>query len=115
MKYQTQLAFLPLKYNLISGCPGKVICIIGWEPNQVAQAVQLLQDGTSILYVQYRHIMICFVSQHSLKITEDTLVDQLLHQESWTGPQKGNSPAAGRVSAPLLKEKQEKHCESPLK
>lgn len=65
------------------------------KPNQVAQEVQLLQDGTSI-----RAVTRTFGVSPSkgFKSMEKILGDGPLEKESWTGLWNGNNRAAGPVS-----------------
>ena len=56
-------------------------CLVLWfVPNQVAQVVQLLQDGKSCVVAKTFALF-----QHSLKSMEETSGDWQINKESWTG------------------------------
>ncbi len=78
------------------------------DPTEVTQAVQLLQDGPSICAIVRR-----------LAVSPST-VSRAWRRFQETGSYSRRAgqvlnPSAGPVSAPLCKEEQDEHCQSPVK
>lgn len=81
--------------SLFSSCVFCLEPLVAW----VAKS-----DCTDSSVIQRLHKKVCFVSQNSVKSTEETARD-MLHEKSWTGHRRA---AAGPV--PVCNEEQKKHC-----
>ncbi|KAI3365746.1 hypothetical protein L3Q82_000756 [Scortum barcoo] len=82
------------------------------QPTQVAQVVQLIQDGTSMRAVARRFAVSVSVVSRAWRRYQET--GQYIRRRGG-GRRRATTQQAGPLPPPLCKEEQEEHCQSPAK
>ncbi|KAI3363667.1 hypothetical protein L3Q82_001294 [Scortum barcoo] len=82
------------------------------QPTQVAQVVQLIQDGTSMRAVARRFAVSVSVVSRAWRRYQET--GQYIRRRGG-GRRRATTQQQDRYLLPLCKEEQEEHCQSPAK